>query len=70
MENLTAGKPPEIASMLEAKRGVPEDVFDHFGDGADLILNNFGDVPHLMRQSTQRSRSPRPSHRTATGTSR
>jgi acyl-CoA hydrolase len=124
LESLTAGKPPEIASMLEAKRGVPEDVFDYFGDGADLITglangepvtvvdaleagagrlsevtihqmfplrtrrymhgdfdglkhvswflspasrdafhegacdlipNNFSDVPHLMRQSTQRS---------------
>ena len=32
MEMLTTGRPPEIASMLEAKRGVPEDVFDHFGD--------------------------------------
>ena len=37
MGSLTAGKPPEIASMLEAKRGVPEDVFDYFSDGADLI---------------------------------
>lgn len=38
MENLTAGKPPEIAGALAAKRGAPEDVFGHFGDGADLIV--------------------------------
>ncbi len=38
MENLTAGKPPEIAGALAAKRGMPEDVLDHFGDGDDLIV--------------------------------
>ena len=38
MKNLTAGKPPEIEGALAAKRGAPEDVFGHFGDGADLIV--------------------------------
>lgn len=38
MENLTAGKPPEIEGALAAKRGAPEDVFGLFGDGADLIV--------------------------------
>jgi acyl-CoA hydrolase len=38
MENLTAGHPPGIAAALAAKRAVPEDVFDHFGEEADLIV--------------------------------
>ncbi len=38
MEDLTTGKPPEIAGALAAKRGMAEDVFDHFGEGADLIV--------------------------------
>ena len=38
MEELTAGRPPGIAVALAAKRGAPEDVFDHFGEGADLIV--------------------------------
>ena len=38
MEGLMTDKPPEIASVLAAKRGTAEDVFDHFGDGADLIV--------------------------------
>jgi acyl-CoA hydrolase len=38
MENLTAGKPPEIEGALAAKRGAPEDVFGLFDDGADLIV--------------------------------
>jgi acyl-CoA hydrolase len=38
MEGLTTDKPPEIAATLAAKRGTAEDVFDHFGDGADLIV--------------------------------
>jgi acyl-CoA hydrolase len=38
MEDLTAGRPPSIAVALAAKRGAPEDVFDHFGEGADLIV--------------------------------
>jgi acyl-CoA hydrolase len=31
-------KPPEIGSALAAKRGPPEAVLDHFGEGADLIV--------------------------------
>jgi acyl-CoA hydrolase len=38
MEGLTTDKPPEIAATLAAKRGPAEAVFDHFGDGADLIV--------------------------------
>jgi len=38
MENLTTGRPPGIAAVLAAKRGSPEDVFHHFGDGSDLIV--------------------------------
>jgi acyl-CoA hydrolase len=35
---MTTDKPPEIAGELAAKRAAPEGVFDHFGDGADLIV--------------------------------
>jgi acyl-CoA hydrolase len=38
MDDLTAGKPPEIADALAAKRGTAEDVLDHFGEDADLIV--------------------------------
>ncbi len=37
MGDSTTDKPPEIAGALAAKHGTPEDVFDHFGEGADLI---------------------------------
>jgi acyl-CoA hydrolase len=38
MEDLTTGKPSEIADVLAAKQGTAEDVFDHFGEDADLIV--------------------------------
>ncbi len=38
MGNSTTNKPPEIGSALAAKRGQPEAVLDHFGEGADLIV--------------------------------
>jgi len=38
MEDLTTGRPPDIAAALAAKRAAPRDVFHHFGDGADLIV--------------------------------
>jgi acyl-CoA hydrolase len=38
LENLTTGRPPDIAAVLAAKHGAPEDVFHHFGEGADLIV--------------------------------
>jgi hypothetical protein len=38
MENLTTGRPPDIAAVLAAKRGAPEDVFHQFGEGADLVV--------------------------------
>ncbi len=38
MGDSTTNKPPEIGSALAAKRGQPEAVLDHFGEGADLIV--------------------------------
>ena len=38
MEGLTTDKPPEIAVTLAAKQVTAEDVFDHFGEDADLIV--------------------------------
>lgn len=38
MEDLAAGKPPEIAGALSEKLGQPEAVLDHLDDGADLIV--------------------------------
>ena len=35
---MTTDKPPEIAGALAANRAAPEGVFNHFGDGADLIV--------------------------------
>lgn len=33
---MTAGRPPEIADALAAKRRVPDGAFGHFGGDADL----------------------------------
>lgn len=38
MENSTTSGPPEIGKALAAKRVPAAAVFDHFGDGADLIV--------------------------------
>ena len=38
MESSTTDKPPEIADTLAAKLGSAEDVFEHFGEDADLIV--------------------------------
>jgi hypothetical protein len=42
MEGLTTDKPPEIAATLAAKCGTAENVFDHFGDGADDLIVGLG----------------------------
>ena len=36
--DLTATKPPEIGAALAQKRRSPEDVLEHIGEGADLIV--------------------------------
>jgi hypothetical protein len=38
IEDVKADKPPEIAGGLTAKHGAADDVFYHFGEGADLIV--------------------------------
>jgi acyl-CoA hydrolase len=46
MEKSMAGKPPEIAGVLEAKRGVAEDVFDAavttFKNVVDCVVTEYG----------------------------
>jgi len=38
VEETTTDRPPDIADALTQKHGAPQDVFDHFGEGADLIV--------------------------------
>jgi hypothetical protein len=56
VEDLTAGRPPGIALALAAKRGAPEDVFDHFGEGADLIVGLGNGEPVTVIDALERAR--------------
>jgi acyl-CoA hydrolase len=38
VEEPTTDRPPDIAAALARKHGAPQEVFDHFGEGADLIV--------------------------------
>jgi hypothetical protein len=45
VEGSTTDKPPKIAGALAAKHGTAEDVFDHFGEDADLIVGVVNSEP-------------------------